>query len=62
MKPEKVQTGLRISETTHEKLKVIAEREGRSLNNVVIRIITKYIADYERKYGEITMPDNNNIS
>lgn len=58
---DKIQTGLRIDEHIHDKLKVIAEREGRTLNNLVIHIVTKFIADYERKYGEISTAHNNNI-
>ena len=53
MTTPKIQTGLRIDETTYGKLKTVAEGENRSLNNLIEYIIKNYLADYERKNGPI---------
>ena len=42
----KIQTGLRINETTYAKLKTLSANENRSLNNLVEYIIQKYLDDY----------------
>ena len=47
----KVQTGLRLDETTHRKLKTLSEKENRSLNNLVEYIILQYLKEYEEKNG-----------
>lgn len=49
----KIQTGLRIDETTYGKLKTISESENRSLNNLVEYILKSYLSDYEKKNGTI---------
>ncbi len=53
----KIQTGLRIDETTYNKLKTLSESENRSLNNLAEFIIKKYISDYEKQNGSI-LPDS----
>lgn len=54
----KIQTGLRLDETTYGKLKTLCEQEGRSINNLAEHIIKKYLADYEAKNGELPLsPD-----
>lgn len=55
MKTIKIQTGLRIDEETYGKLKTLSESESRSLNNLAEYIIKKYIADYEKEHGPITI-------
>jgi hypothetical protein len=40
--------GLRIDSETHEKLKVLAEYEGRSINGEVLYLIRQAIAKYEQ--------------
>lgn len=47
----KIQTGLRIDETTYGKLKTLSSREGRTLNNLVEYIIRQYLSDYESEHG-----------
>ena len=47
MATAKIQTGLRLDEATYEKLKVLAEREGRSMNNLIEQIIRLYLREYE---------------
>lgn len=50
---DRAQTVLRLDKASHEKIKQIAQQEGRSFNNLVERIIRLYIIDYERQHGEI---------
>lgn len=47
----KIQTGLRIDESTYGKLKTLSSQEGRTLNNLVEYIIRLYLKDYEEKNG-----------
>lgn len=53
MAVSKIQTGLRIDETTYGKLKTISGNENRSLNNLVEYILKSYLSDYEKKNGVI---------
>ena len=53
MRTIKIQTGLRLDETTYGKLKTLSEREGRSLNNLVEYILKKHLADFEATNGEL---------
>ena len=57
MATNKIQTGLRLHETEYEKLKILAERERRSLNNLVEYAVQKYLDDYERTNGPIDLSD-----
>lgn len=54
----KVQTGLRLDEDLYEKVKALADQEGRSLNNLVEYVVRRYIADYEAKNGPLAPPQN----
>ena len=49
----KVQTGLRVHEDIHEKLKFISSKDGRSINNFIEFIIKQYIDEYEAENGSI---------
>lgn len=53
MATNKIQTGLRLNEFVYDKLKTIAERESRSLNNLIEYIVLQYVDDYEGKHGSI---------
>lgn len=44
---------IRIDEDRLEKLKYVAEYEGRSLNRHVLILIRKNIEEFERKLGKI---------
>lgn len=55
MAVSKIQTGLRLDETTYGKLKTISENESRSLNNLVEYIIKKYLSDYEQENGLVPL-------
>ncbi len=56
MATTKIQTGLRLNETSYEKLRALASREARSLNNLVEYIIQRYLEDYETANGPIPIP------
>lgn len=56
MATNKVQTGLRLSESLYQKIKALAEMEQRSLNNLIEYGMQKYIEDYERQNGTIQVP------
>ena len=45
--------GLRIDTETHDKLKKLAEYEGRSINGEVLYIIRQAIKEYEKKNGKL---------
>ena len=49
----KIQTGIRIEESLYNKLKTIAEIEGRSVNNLNEFIIRRFVADYEAEHGPV---------
>lgn len=52
----KIQTGIRLDESLYGKLKTIAKREGRTLNNLNEYILRRFISDYEAKHGPV--PEN----
>jgi hypothetical protein len=49
----KVQTGLRLDETTYGKLKALSTKERRSINNLVEYIVQKHLDEYESQNGVI---------
>lgn len=53
MATSKIQTGLRLEEGLYEKLKILSEMEGRSLNNLVEFIVRRYVAEYEMQNGPL---------
>lgn len=53
----KIQTGLRIDETTYAKLKTLSTQENRSLNNLIEYIIQQHLKDYEKTNGAIPLAD-----
>jgi len=48
---------LRIPTETMNKLKYIAEYNGRSANKEIEQLILAHISDFQKKYGEITFDD-----
>ncbi len=56
MAVSKIQTGLRLEEGLYEKVKTLADMEGRSLNNLAEYIIRRYISDYEADHGPLIPP------
>ena len=57
MADSKIQTGLRINETTYAKLKTLSAKEKLSINNLVEYIIQKYLEDFENTNGTIPLAD-----
>lgn len=53
MATAKIQTGLRLNEPVYEKLRSLASREQRSLNNLIEYIVQRYVEDYEQNNGAI---------
>jgi predicted DNA-binding protein len=49
------QYALRIPTNTMDKLKYIAEYNGRSANKEIEQLILAHIADYEQKHGQISL-------
>lgn len=49
----KIQTGLRLEEELYEKLKTLANMEGRSLNNLAEYIIRRFVSEYESQNGPL---------
>ncbi len=47
------QYGLRIPKETMEKLKYIAEYNGRSANKEIEQLILRHIRDWESKHGPV---------
>lgn len=46
--------GLRIDSETHEKLKSLAEFNGRSMNGEVLYLIRQAIMQHEKEYGSLS--------
>ena len=48
--------GLRFDGELHDKLRYIAEYEGRSINGEVIYLIRRAIEAFEKEHGKIELP------
>lgn len=48
---------LRIKNPEYEKLKIISENQGRSINKQIEQILYQYIKDYEKINGKIEIPE-----
>lgn len=57
MATSKIQTGLRLEEKNYEKLRIIAEKENRSLNNLVEYILQRFLDNYESENGEVVISE-----
>ena len=53
MNVNKVQTGLRLPRPMYAKIKMLAEQDSRTVNNLLELILKNYIEGYEREHGEI---------
>jgi hypothetical protein len=49
--------GIRINPALHYKLHYVAKFDGRSGNGEILYIIRQYIVKFEKKYGEIVIPE-----
>lgn len=50
----KVQTGLRLDEELYEKVKTLAEIDGRSINNLIEFIVRCYVVEFEGQHGPVS--------
>ena len=55
MPTNKIQTGLRLPETTYGKLRTLSARENRSLNNLIEYILQQYLEAYEVDHGPLSV-------
>ena len=55
MPTNKIQTGLRLPETTYGKLRTLSVRENRSLNNLIEYILQQYLEAYEAEHGPLSV-------
>ena len=53
----KTQFSLRISVVDYAKLKKLAQKENRSVTNMIDTMIKQKITEYEQEHGEITVTD-----
>lgn len=53
----KIQFSLRINPEVYAKLKVIAKKDTRSVSNLIDSLIMRKIDDFETKYGEIILSE-----
>ena len=53
----KATTSIRVDEDLFEKIKIIAEKERRSLNAQIEVSIERYIVEYEKTHGIIFCPN-----
>lgn len=47
--------GLRIDDELYLKLKVIAKKKNRSFNKQAVYVLSQFVEQYEKKYGEIVV-------
>lgn len=62
MATNKKQVGIRIKPSSYEKLKVIAEKNRRTVTNQVEYLVEGFIDGYESQYGQITPDAKGGIS
>lgn len=56
MATDKIQTGLRLTESELNKITFIARRNKRSLNAQIEFLVQECIEEYERVHGVISLP------
>ena len=54
----KTQFTLRLNLIDHAKIKKIAEKENRSMTNMIETLVKHKIQQYEKENGEITLTDD----
>ena len=59
MSTQKRQVLIRVQPTTYEKLKIIADRNHRSVTNQLEYLMLQFIADYESTNGQIPLVSGN---
>lgn len=56
MATKKIQTGLRINESTYTKIRVLSDIENRSMNNLIEHVLQQYVDQYEKANGILLEP------
>ena len=51
--------GLRVDAGILARFRYVCDYEGRSANTQLIRLMLKFIADYEKEQGKIELPGDN---
>lgn len=50
--------GLRVDADILAKFRYVSEYEGRSANSQLIRLMVKFIAEYEKEHGKIVLEND----
>lgn len=50
--------GLRVDAEILAKFRYVSKYVGRSANSQFVRLMLKFIAEYEKMHGEIELPEN----
>lgn len=50
--------GLRVDGDTLAKFRYVCGYVGRSANSQIIRLMLKFVADYEKRHGKIELPNS----
>ena len=58
MATNKIQTSLRLNEPLYDKIRSLAEREQRSINNLIEYALQKYVENYEQDHGALPPPSD----
>ena len=58
MATNKKQVGIRINPSIYDKLKTIAEKDGRTITNQVEFLVKSFIEKYETQHGQIPLGSN----
>ena len=53
MASSKMQTVLRLEDTLYDKIRVLAHKDHRSINNMLEHILQSYVEEYELENGNI---------
>lgn len=53
MAGNRIQTVLRLDEEVYEKIRILAARDRRSINNMIEGILQQYVEKYEQETGTI---------
>ena len=57
MATKKIQTGLRLYPSFYGKFKTLADKDCRTVNSLLDKILHQYMENYEREHGEVEVSD-----
>lgn len=55
MASSKLQTVLRLEEVFYDKIRILARKDHRSINNMIEHILQSYVEEYELENGTINV-------